>query len=136
MAEADVEVERKNDGRGSGNGTLTGLARALAAVLGVHVQYAQREAKTDIGRIVGGIVILVVAGVFVVFAILFGHLALAYYLAAATALNMMGAVGAVAAGDLALATMLLLLARARLKKPVLAQTRSLLKQTVQSFADV
>jgi hypothetical protein len=131
VAEADIEG-RKSDG----SGTFGGLARALGAVLGVHIQYAQREAKDDMGRVIGGIALLVTAAVFVVFAILFGHLALAYYLASATKLSMMGAVGVVGAGDLALAIMLVLVGRGRLKKPVLKETRSLVKRTVESFADV
>lgn len=117
-------------------GSVSGLVRALGTVLGVHVQYAQREAKNDVGRIFGGVVILAVATLFVLFAVLFGHVALAYYLAAATKLDMMGAIGVTAAGDLALAVLLLLIARSRLKKPVLQQTRSLVKQTVEAFADV
>jgi hypothetical protein len=124
------------EAEGKERGSVSGLMRAFGTVLGVHVQYAQREAKSDIGRIVAGVVLLVVAALFVAFAVLFGHMALAYYLAGATTLNMMGAVGVIAAGDLGLALLLLLVARSRLNKPVLRETRSLVKQTVQSFAEV
>lgn len=117
-------------------GTVPGLVRALGAVLGVHIQYAQREAKSDMGRVLGGILLLGVALLFVALAVVFGHVALAYYLALATALDPLGAVVVVAAGDLGLAVLLVLVGRARLKKPVLQETRTLVKRTVDSFADV
>ena len=126
MAEAKSEV----------SGTVSGLVRALGTVLGVHIQYAQREAKSDIGRVIGGVVILLVAAMLIVFALLFGHAALALYVASKTKLTLMGAVGVVAAGDLALAILLTLVGRSRLNKPVLKETRTLMKRTVESFADV
>lgn len=110
--------------------------RALGSVLGVHIEYAQREAKSDIGRVVFGVVLLVVAALFAMFALLFGHVALAFRLSTLPALGTLGAIGVVAAGDLGLAILLLLIGRSRLHKPVLAQTRSLVKRTVESFADV
>lgn len=115
---------------------MSGLVRALGTVLGVHIQYAQREAKSDIGRVIGGVIILLVAAMLVVFALLFGHAALALYVAAKTKLGVMGAVGVVAAGDLALAILLTIVGRSRLNKPVLKETRTLVKRTVESFADV
>lgn len=117
-------------------GTTAGLVRALGSVLGVHIEYAQREAKSDIGRVVVGVVLIVAAALFAMFALLFGQVVLAYRLSNLPALGAMGAIGVVAAGDLALAIVLLLIGRSRLDKPVLAQTRSLVKRTVESFADV
>ena len=117
-------------------GTVPGLVRALGSVLGVHIQYAQREARTDMGRVISGVVLLGIAALFVMLAVLFGHVALAYYLSLATKLDALGAVAVVGAGDLGIAVLLVLIGRARLKKPVLEQTRTLVKRTVESFADV
>ncbi len=130
-----TEAEPRTATPSSTSSLVSGLGRAFGSVLDVHVQYAQLEAKNDVGRIVVGVALVGLAGVLLFFALLFGHVALAYRLAALPALGAVGAVGVVAGGDLALALLALLVARSRLNKPVLAQTRSLVKRTLSSFAE-
>jgi len=124
-----------SDGSSEG-GTVRGVLRAVGALLGVHIQYARREAATDIGRMVAGIVLLVLAVIIALFALALGHGALVIYLKDATRLTLWGAVLSVAGGDMLLALALLLLGRSRLKRPIMVQTRTLVKKTVTSMSDL
>jgi hypothetical protein len=121
---------------GDSSGAIVALLRALGTMLGLHIQYAQREVKADVGRVLTGVVLLVVALLFLTIGLVFGHIALVSQLVARTSLGPLGAPAVVALGDVVLATILLLAARSRLQKPVLEQTRSLVKRTVSSLAEV
>ncbi|MCC6521924.1 MAG: phage holin family protein [Polyangiaceae bacterium] len=125
-----------SDERGKGGGGLgAGLVRALGTMLGLHLQYAQREAVNDLGRILGGALLILVGVVLALVAVLFGHLALSDYLATALPCTPMQAFLLVAAGDLVLGLPLILVGRARVKKPILAETRALVRRTVTSLSE-
>lgn len=117
-------------------GTFGGVLRALGTLLGVHIQYARREAATDIGRMIGGIVLIVMGVVIALFALALGHAALVIYLKNATRLNLWGAVLSVAGGDLLVSLLLVVVGRARLKRPLMLQTRTLVRKTVTSMSDL
>ncbi len=108
------------------------LVRLLAALLGLHLQHARREASEDLGRVAGGIVFIVVGVALALLAIVLGHLALVEHLA--PRLGHGFALLVVGAGDLTLALPLLLAGRARLRKPILAGTRELVRETVATLS--
>jgi hypothetical protein len=112
----------------------TGLARLIAALLGMHLQHARREASQDLGRVVVGIVLVVLAVTLILLAVILGHIALVEHLASAWRLSAVGARLTVGAGDLIAAVPLLLVARLRLRKPILAETRELVRETVASLS--
>jgi hypothetical protein len=114
-------------------GIAAGLLRALGTMLGLHIQFAQREVANDLGRLLTGVVLLAIGGVLAVFGLLWAELALVDYLT--THLGHLRAVLAVAGGDLLIGLMLLMRGRARLRKPILKETRALVRRTVASFAE-
>ncbi len=116
---------------------MAALLKAVGTMLGVHIQYAQREAADDMGRVALGVALLLAAMLLVFVAVLVGQAGLVLYLSrAAPGLGYMGAAFAVAAGDLGLATLLALAARSRLRRPILQQTRTLVRQTVSSITEL
>ncbi len=105
-------------------------------MLGLHLQYAQREVRSDVGRLVTAIVLLVVGGLFLFVALLVGHVALVLYVAKAIpTLGLLRAVLLVAGADVLLAMIVLLVGRSKLKQPLLKQTRTLVRDTVTSLAE-
>ena len=113
--------------------TMMTVVRAFAAMLGLHMRYAQREAAHDAERLVGALLLVVVGAVLGLFGLLFGHLALMDYLT--TLMPRSQAVLVVAGGDLLLAVMMLLVARARLRKPVLVETRAMVRRTMATLSE-
>ncbi|MEM9695640.1 MAG: phage holin family protein, partial [Myxococcota bacterium] len=114
----DVSVEPRvapPGGTGTTGSLLRGLGGALGTVAGLHLQYAQREAADDAGRVLSGVGLAAVGALLFAVALGLAHVALVLYLAAATPLAPWGAVLVVAAGDLGLAVVLLLIARLRLR---------------------
>ena len=121
---------------GSSGGTLFRMLRALGTMLGVHIQYAQREARGDLGRVLGAVLVLILGLLMVFIALLFGHVALVVLLRQQTSLDLLRALGVVAGGDLLVGVALLMTARARLRKPILKETRSLVRQTAKSLVEL
>ncbi len=107
--------------------------KAIGILFDVHLQFAQREAKSDLARVMSGVVLLVVGLVFVGFALAVGHVGVVMWLNARRGLPLDSAVLAVLAGDLALATLALLIGRARLRRPFLKETRGLVRKTVSAL---
>ncbi|MBN8611145.1 MAG: phage holin family protein [Deltaproteobacteria bacterium] len=123
--------ERTSDAAvaGAAGGEPGLFARALRAVevlVSAHVSLARVEAKADLARILSGVALLVMAIALATLACAIGHVALVLVLEAQLACGYETALAAVAATDAALATVLMLLARARLAAPVLVETRSML----------
>ena len=116
-------------------GTLRRILRALGALLGVHVEYARREAATDIGRMVSGVALLAVGVLLLLVAVALLHVAAVLYVEEQTQLNLWGSVLSVGGADVLLALLLMLVGRSRLKRPILVQTRSLVRKTVTSIAE-
>jgi len=107
----------------------------LGALLGVHVEYARREAATDIGRMVSGVALLAVGVLLLLVAVALLHVAAVLYVEEQTQLNLWGSVLSVGGADVLLALLLMLVGRSRLKRPILVQTRSLVRKTVTSIAE-
>jgi hypothetical protein len=105
-------------------------------MLGLHVQYAQQEARSDLGRVLGAVALLVIGLLLLFMALLLGHAGLVFYLSRAVpGLGAIRAALLVAGADLVLGLLALLAGRARLSKPVLQQTRALIRRTVSSLTE-
>ncbi len=118
-----------------GHKLLRGLGGALGTMAGLHLQYAQREAADDAGRVFSGVLLAALGVLLVAVALVMGHVGLVVYLHQATKLDLLGSVLAVGAGDLGMGLVLMITARARLKRPVLKQTRDLVRQTVERLVE-
>jgi len=117
---------------------LLGALRSIGILLGVHVKQAQQEAATDAGRVLSSAVLFVGAVVFVLLAIVLGELAAVYTVRHLSGPHPFGWVEAlliVAGANLCVALGLVLWARAKLRKPFLEQTRTLIKRTVTTLTD-
>lgn len=121
------------DPESSPQGLATGLIRAAGSLLGVHLQHAQREASGDLGRVVTGVALLAVGALFLLLAVVVGHAAAVYALRTYTVLDWLRAALAVAGGDLLLALLLVLWGRGLLKRPLLKETRQLVKRTARAL---
>lgn len=117
----------------STGGLLSGMMRAGSALAGVHIEHAQREASNDLGRLTAGLVLIVASGLFAACALLVAHGAAVWALREYTILGWLYSLLAVLGGDLLLALLLLLGGRAKLRRPILKDTRQLLRRTVKSL---
>ena len=112
------------------------IVKLVMSLAGVHVEVAQAEVKRDAARLMTGAVLLVAAGLFVAFVLLGLHAAVIMALYEEARLTWYGAILATAGGDLALALLLALVGRARLRAPVLKETRGLVRATVSALREV
>jgi hypothetical protein len=120
------------------SGLLLGALRSIGVLMDVHVKHAQQEAATDAGRVLSGVILLVGSLVFLLLAIVLGELAAVYavrHLAGPHTVSWAAALLVVAAADIFVALILVLWARAKLRKPFLAETRTLIKRTVTTLTD-
>ena len=99
----------------------------------MHLEHAQREASSDLGRLTGGLVLVVAGALFAACALVVAHGAAVWALREYTVLGWLYSLLAVAGGDLLLALLLLLGGRAKLRKPILKDTRQLIRRTVKSL---
>jgi hypothetical protein len=118
------------------SGAVAAALKALGTILGVHIQYAQQEAASDLGRVVTGVVLLVLGGLFALVALLVAHAALVFHLSRVLPTTVVGAALIVAAGDVLLVVVLALAGRARLRRPIMQQTRTLVRRTVTSLVEM
>ena len=113
-----------------------GLAsRAAGAALRFaegYAEMAQREAKRDLQRVLTGVVMLIVGLVLTVMAGLLGQ-AFLVALLAELGVKPVWTLGGVLALDLLVALTLFLLARSMLSRPLLPQSRRVLRDTVELF---
>ena len=112
--------------------------RSIGLLLGVHIQQAKQEAAHDAGRVLSGLLLLVVALVFVLFAAVLGELAAVYAVERALRAKGVGwgeALLIVSGANALVALLLVARGRAKLRKPFLEQTRSLLRNTVTTLTD-
>jgi uncharacterized membrane protein YqjE len=118
-----------------GGASLPGLARVMQGMVTVHLEFAQREARADLSRVIGAVLLALVAGALGFFALGLGHVAAVLLLQARSSYDLLTSTGLVAGVDLALAALLALVARARLSRPMLPDTRAMVKRTLGAFAD-
>ena len=117
------------------SGLLYGLLRSLGVLLRAHMQHAQQEACSDVGRVVGALVLLLAAGLFASLAVLLGEFAAVWAVRHYGGLDWPRSLLIVGGADLLVALVLLLWGRARMRRPILKQTRELLRQTVTTLTD-
>ena len=125
-----------DDANHSSGGLISGLTRALGAMIGVHIQYAQQEARGDIGRVLVGVVLLGAGAMTLALAFLLAQVGLVVLLEQRTALGLLRSIGVVAAADALLGLTLLMVGRGKLRKPILKETRSLMKRTAKSLVEL
>ena len=113
----------------------SGWLRALGTMLGVHVEYAQREVSSDLRRLFGAAVLLVLAAIGTLLALGGLHAALIIELHREFSWRWSEACAVVALGDLLITLVLLVMARMRLRSPVLVETRALVRRTVASLTE-
>ena len=111
------------------------MMRAVGTMLGVHIQYAQQEARGDVSRVVVAALLLLVGAALVGLALLFGQAAVVALIARRTSLGLWRAIAVVAATDAVVGMMLVILGRNRLRKPILKETRLLVKRTAKSLVE-
>ena len=113
-------------------GITARVAGAAARFAEGYAQMAQREAKRDLQRLLTGIVMLVVGLLLTVMA---GVLAQAFIVALLAELGVkpVWTLGGVLALDLFAALVLVLLARSMIMRPLLPQSRRVLRDTVELF---
>ena len=124
MSRDDVDETQKQVDEGT-------LSRAFAAVellASAHASRAKDEAGRDLSRIGSGAILLVAGALFSMFALLFADVLGVVLLVERAHLALPMAVLAVAGANLALGLVCLLVGRARLKQPVLVETRATLKR--------
>ena len=126
--------EAEHDSPGS-SGLAAGLLRSMGVLLQAHLQYAQREASNDVGRLIGAIALLFGGGMLVGLGVVLAELAAVFAVAHLLKGDRIGALLLVAAANLLLAVVLMLWARAKLRRPLLKETRVLLRRTVTSLTD-
>jgi hypothetical protein len=120
---------------GDDAGLLSRVLRAFGILFGVHLQFAQREAKSDLGRILSGFVCVAVAVLLLLCAAGLGHGAAVVWVHDTKHLPWGSSIGVVAGGDALLAVFLLLIGRARLRRPILKETRGLVRRTVSALTE-
>ena len=135
MTEEDTHERREGPGAKSDRGLVARVLKAIAVLFDVHLEIAQREAKSDLSRMLVGIVMLTMAGVLFGFAVAMLHLAAVIWVHQARALPWMQAVLVVAGADAVIALLCYAIGRGRMKKPILKQTRGLVRKTVSALTD-
>ena len=117
-------------------GGLKAVAKAVGTLLGLHVEYAQREVSGDLGRIGKGVGLLVGGGLLAAIALTFFHVGAWCALRDLTRLTAWGSALVVGGVDLLFGLILILAGKGNLKKPMLKETRSLVRKTLNSFAEL
>ncbi len=111
-------------------GLSTRLLRAGETLVRAHADRAKQEASADLSRITAGIVTLALALVLGVIGLGALELAALFALRELGGASWLHAALIVAAANLALGLALAWVGRARLKKPVLAETRKTLHEAI------
>jgi hypothetical protein len=130
-----TDTREVEPGEPGGSGLANGLLRSLGVLLEAHLQHAQKEASTDAGRVLSAIMLLCCSVLLLALAVVLGELAAVYAVAHLLRGDWLGALLIVAGANLLLALLLALWARAKLRQPLLKETRVLLRRTVSSFTD-
>ena len=107
---------------------------AFELIFSAHLGAAKREAAGDFSRIFGGVVTVLIALIFLLFALAVAHLGAAFAIVHTLGRSYGFAISAVCGADLCIGLLLLLRARARLSAPLLVETRATLKKVAQVIA--
>lgn len=128
-------TDTERPGKQGDRSLVARIWKALSVLFDVHLEIAQREAKNDLSRMLSGLVLLVMAAVLFAFAIGMLHFGAVIWVHEARALSWMHAVLAVAAGDAIVALLFFVVGRARMRKPILKETRGLVRKTVSALTE-
>lgn len=128
MTEAAIHETEAAESARRDSGLLLRGYRAFELLFSVHARAAQREASSDLRRILTGIVLALIALGLLSFALILGQAAAVVLVEKRFQWGLPASLGAVAGADVAIALILLLTARARLTTPVLAETRAMVKK--------
>lgn len=111
-------------------GLSTRLLRAGETLVRAHADRAKQEASADLSRISSGILMLVLAVVLGVIGLGVLELAALFALRELGGWSWLHAALVVAAANLLIGSTLALVGRARLKRPILAETRKTLHEAI------
>jgi hypothetical protein len=112
------------------------LERALGAgevLVSAHAAVASREAKDDLARVVSGVVLLAIAALLFSTSLVLLQVLAVFEVHARAHLGWGGAILAVSVGDAVTALLLVAAARARLRRPILVETRATLTRLVAAL---
>lgn len=126
MTEAAAKEGRESGG--SETGMLMRAYRAVELLLTLHAKAARREASDDLRRVISGALLMLVALILVSFALTLGHAAAVLAVERRFQWGYPASIGVVAGADVVVAWLLFLVARARLKPPVMSETRAMVKK--------
>lgn len=129
LAEEAAEREYESDADSELPRGGSRLGRVAVSLLQVHAQIAKRELARDQGRLVAGAV-LVALGALLVASVIVLLQVLAVTLLEAHGLSLSAAVLVMAAADATLGGLLLLLGARALRRPLMPETRSLVRRTL------
>ncbi|MBK8251316.1 MAG: phage holin family protein [Polyangiaceae bacterium] len=102
--------------------------RAFELLFSVHAKLAAREAGSDFRRVVTAIVTIVVAAIFITFALILAHGAAILIIHQRYQMSYPLATLTIAGADALVALFLSLTARSKLSQPVLPETRAMVKK--------
>lgn len=128
MSDAAAGARDAAAGESADTGLLVRAYRAFELLFSVHARLARREASDDLRRILSGVALAAVALALAAFALVLGHAAAVVAVERRFQWGYPASFGAVAGADVLAAVLLLLIARARLAPPVLAETRAMVKK--------
>ena len=130
----EEDSERSESSKGD-RGLVARVLKALSVLFDVHLEIAQREAKNDLSRMLTGVVLLVMAGVLLAFAVGMLHLGAVIWVHKARALSWMHSVLAVSTDDMIVALLYYIINRAHMHRPILKETRGLVRKTMSALTD-
>jgi hypothetical protein len=112
------------------------LVKVTMSLMGVHLEVAQAEVKRDATRLVTGVALIIASVIFFGCMMLAVNAAAVVGLAKQTNLAWWGAILVVGGIDLFLGVVLVFAGRSKLRGPVLTETRTLVKRTVNVLREV
>lgn len=112
---------------------VTRLLAVVQSLASAHLQLAQQEASRDLSRVITGTVLLLCAALFAVTGWLTANALAAMFLAAWTSLALIESVAIIFGLNVVLALLFATLGVRKVRRPVLKETRGLLKKTAHSL---
>ena len=129
MAEASA---REDEGEPAG--LAMRALRAIQWLAAAQVATAKREAQRDAARLIAGIALAIGAASLLAAALVLAEVAAVFLVQARFGLSWQSALLTVAGGDAAIAALMYTLARRKLARPVLAETRAMVRRAAAVIA--
>lgn len=128
----EADAKRRAGAAGERPAASSRLLGVATSLLRIHFDIAEAEATAEKGRLLRGLVCLLLAGFFLLLGLLFGQ-ALGLFLLRAAGLSWPGAICAAGGADLTIGLVFALAGRRALRSPALPQTRALLRRTLSAL---